>query len=147
TDNQLIETTVGRILFNEALSEEIPFVNKTLDNKALKSVVQDAYKIIGMDKTSEIVDRIKNIGFRYATQSGATMSTSEIKVPEEKGPILAEAQQRVDDVNEQYQMGLITEQERYDATVEVWDNATNAVTKVIEQHLPEYGSVYLMATS
>jgi DNA-directed RNA polymerase subunit beta' len=147
TDNQLVETTVGRILFNEALPEEVPFVNETLDSKALKSVVQDVYKRMGMDATSEIVDNIKNIGFHYATKSGTTMSTSEIKVPAEKEAILAGAQQRVDEIHEQYQMGLITEQERYDATVDIWDNATRDVTNVIQEHLPEYGSVYLMATS
>ncbi len=147
TENQLVETTVGRILFNETLPEDVPFVNATLDSKALKNVVQDCYTTIGIERTSEVVDRIKNIGFHYATRSGVTMSVSEIKVPEEKGPILAEAEQRVVEINEQYQMGLITEQERYDATVEVWNNATESVTAVIQRRLPEYGSVFLMATS
>ena len=146
-DNKMIETTVGRILFNETLPEEIPFVNDTLDSKALKIVVQDCYKILGMDRTSQVVDKIKNIGFRYATQSGVTMSTSEIKVPPEKTAILEEAEKEVLAINEQYQMGLITEQERYESTVAVWANATEAVTNVIQQRLPEYGSVFLMATS
>jgi DNA-directed RNA polymerase subunit beta' len=147
TENQLIETTVGRILFNEALPEEIGFVNETLDSKALKAVVQDCYKRIGIDRTSDVVDQIKNIGFHYATKSGVTMSVSEIKVPEEKTEILADAEQRVQEINDQYQMGLITEQERYDATVDVWNTATESVTSVIQRRLPEYGSVFLMATS
>jgi len=147
TNNQLVETTVGRILFNEALPEEMPFVNEVLDSKALKNVVHECYKRFGMDATSEIVDRIKNIGFHYATKSGVTMSVSEIKVPEEKSEILAKAEARVQEINEQYQMGLITEQERYDATVEVWNSATEEVTAVIQKRLPEYGSVFLMATS
>ena len=147
TDNQLIETTVGRILFNEALGEEVPFVNDVLDSKALKVVVQDCYQRLGMDATSEVVDRIKNIGFRFATQSGVTMSVSEIRVPEEKHAILEEAEQEVTAINEQYQMGLITEQERYEATVSVWSNATERVTGAIQARLHEYGSVYLMATS
>ncbi|HLF70849.1 MAG TPA: DNA-directed RNA polymerase subunit beta', partial [Dehalococcoidia bacterium] len=147
TDNKLIETTVGRILFNEALPEEIPFVNATLDSKALKLVVQDCYHNLGMEMTSEVVDRIKNIGFHYATQSGVTMSVSEIKVPEEKKEILAVAEGRVQEITEQYQTGLITEQERYDATVDVWNGATEQVTAVIQRRLPEYGSVFLMATS
>ena len=92
-------------------------MNATLDSKSLKAVVQNCYKVIGIDRTSEVVDQIKNIGFHYATQSGITISASEIKVPEEKTAILAEAQTRVDAIHEQYQMGLITEQERYDATV------------------------------
>jgi DNA-directed RNA polymerase subunit beta' len=147
TDNQLVETTVGRILFNEAMPDEMPFVNETLDSKALKGVVQDCYKRFGMDETSEIVDRIKNTGFHYATQSGVTISVSEIKVPEEKVTILAAAEARVQEIVEQYQMGLITEQERYDATVDVWNSATEQVTAVIQRRLPEYGSVFLMATS
>ncbi|MPZ49114.1 MAG: DNA-directed RNA polymerase subunit beta' [Dehalococcoidia bacterium] len=147
TGNQLIETTVGRIFFNEALSEEIPFVNETLDSKALKAVVQECYKTLGMDRTSEIVDQIKNIGFHYATKSGVTISVSEIKVPEEKAGILVAAEQEVAAINDQYQMGLITEQERYDATVNVWNTATESVTAVIQKRLPEYGSVFLMATS
>jgi DNA-directed RNA polymerase subunit beta' len=147
TQNELLETTVGRILFNEALPDEIPFVNRELDSRELKAVVQDCYKRLGMDKTSEVVDSIKNIGFHYATKSGVTMSVSEIKVPDEKAGILATAQATVDQIGEQYQMGLITEQERYDATVDVWNNATEEVTSVIQKRLPEYGSVFLMATS
>jgi len=147
TNGQLIETTVGRILFNEAVPEEMPFVNEVMDSKALKAVVQDCYRLLGMDRTSEIVDQIKNIGFHYATRSGVTMSVSDIKVPAEKAQILAEAEARVAEIAEQYQMGLITEQERYDATVDVWNSATEKVTAVIQQRLPEYGSVFLMATS
>jgi DNA-directed RNA polymerase subunit beta' len=147
TQNELLETTVGRILFNEALPDEIPFVNRELDSRELKAVVQDSYARLGMDKTSEVVDSIKNIGFHYATKSGVTMSVSEIKVPDEKASILATAQATVDQIGEQYQMGLITEQERYDATVDVWNNATEEVTSVIQKRLPEYGSVFLMATS
>ncbi|HEU0074146.1 MAG TPA: DNA-directed RNA polymerase subunit beta', partial [Dehalococcoidia bacterium] len=147
TDNVMVETTVGRILFNEALPEEIAFVNELLDSRALKAVVQDCYITIGMDATSEVVDHIKNIGFHYATRSGVTMSVSEIKVPEEKTAIVGEAEKHIQAVNEQYQMGLITEQERYDATVDVWNTATEDVTAVIQKRLPEYGSVFLMATS
>jgi len=147
TENQLVETTVGRILFNEVLPEEVGFVNETLDAKALKAVVQRCYKVIGIDRTSEVVDQIKNIGFHYATKSGVTISTSEIKVPEEKNQIIGEAQAKVDAIADQYQMGLITEQERYDATVEVWNGATEQVTAVIQRRLPEYGSVFLMAVS
>ena len=147
TDNQLIETTLGRILFNETLPEEMGFVNETLDSKALKGVVQESYKRLGIDRTSEIVDRIKDVGFHYATKSGVTISASEIKVPEEKKEIIAGAEQRVQEINEQYQTGLITEQERYDATVDVWNTATESVTAVIQRRLPEYGSVFLMAVS
>ncbi len=147
TDGQLVETTVGRILFDEALPSEIDFVNETLDSKGLKKVVQDCYDQLGIDRTSQVVDQIKNTGFHYATKSGVTISVSEIKVPAEKTAILAQADARVQEIHEQYQMGLITDQERYDATVDVWNGATEQVTSVIQRRLPEYGSVFLMATS
>jgi DNA-directed RNA polymerase subunit beta' len=147
TDGKLIETTVGRILFNEALPEEIGFRNETMDSKALKKVVQDCYRFLGMDGTSEVVDKLKDIGFKYATRSGVTISVSEIKVPEEKQEILERAEKEIHGIDEQYQMGLITEQERYDARVDTWNRATEALTDVIQKRLPEYGSVFLMATS
>jgi len=147
TNNELVETTVGRILFNESLPEDMRFVNEVLDSKALKGVVQECYGRYGIERTSEIVDQIKNTGFHYATKSGVTMSVSEIKVPEEKKDILEAAEKEVAEINDQYQMGLITEPERYEATVGVWNKATEDVTKVIQQRLPEYGSVFLMATS
>ncbi len=147
TDNQLIETTVGRILFNEALPDEIGFRNETMDSKALKRVVEDCHRTLGMDRTSDVVDRIKDVGFHYATRSGVTISVSDIKVPEEKAGILAEAEQKIHQIAEQYQMGVMTEQERYDAAVQIWNDATEQVTQVIQRRLPEYGSVFLMATS
>ncbi len=143
----LFATTVGRVLFNETLPEELGFRNETMDSKALKRVVQDCYRILGMDGTAEVVDRLKDIGFKYATKSGVTISVSEIKVPEEKAGILAHAEGEIHGIDEQYQMGLITGQERYDARVEVWNRATEELTAVIQRRLPEYGSVFLMATS
>jgi DNA-directed RNA polymerase subunit beta' len=147
TDAEFIETTVGRILFNESLPEDLEFRNETMDSKNLKRVVEDCYRRFGVDKTAEIVDNLKDVGFHYATKSGVTISVSEIKVPPEKAGILSEAERRVHEINEQYQMGLITEQERYDMAVEIWNGATDQVTKVIQERLSEYGSVFLMATS
>jgi DNA-directed RNA polymerase subunit beta' len=147
TSADMIETTVGRILFNEALPEEMEYRNEPMDSKNLKRVVEDCYRRFGVDRTADIVDRLKDIGFRYATKSGVTISVSDIKVPEEKAGILADAERRVHEINEQYQMGLITQQERYDMAVEIWNEATDRVTRVIQDRLSEYGSVFLMATS
>ena len=145
--DEFIFSTVGRILFNEALPEEVGFRNEKMDSKTLKKLVQDCHRIIGMDRTSEIVDNLKDIGFKFATRSGVTISVSEIKVPEEKAGILAAAEGEVHGIDEQFQMGLITDQERYDARVDVWNRATETLTAVIQRRLPEYGSVFLMATS
>ena len=94
-----------------------------------------------MDATAEVVDQIKNIGFHYATQSGITIAVSDIKVPDEKPALLAEADGAVDEIDEQYQMGLITEQERYDATVNVWNETTDERQQAHPAApRPDYGS-------
>jgi DNA-directed RNA polymerase subunit beta' len=147
TDNAFIETTVGRIIFNEVLPETIGFKNEVMDRRALKNVVAECYKKLGNEETAEIVDRIKHVGFTYATRSGITIAMNDIKVPEEKAGLLLEADRHIDEIENQYQMGLITDEERYTQTVQVWQETTDKVTSSIQRGLDTYGSVYLMATS
>ena len=147
TNGDLVETTVGRIIFDEVVPKGLPYQNALMDKKALKGLVTRAYVELGADETAELADRIKHVGFRYATRSGITIAVDEIRVPEEKESLLHEAQQRVEEIREQYQMGLMTGAERYDQTVQVWTEATDKVTNAISDHLGEYGSVYLMVAS
>ena len=144
---QFIETSVGRIIFNDVLPEEMDFRNEVMDRKALKTVVADCYQGTGRDRTAQIVDRIKHVGFRYATRSGITIAINDIRVPEEKTRLLEEAEAYIAEIEEQYEMGLITEQERYDASVNIWNETTDKIQAIIQEKLPEYGSVYLMAQS
>jgi DNA-directed RNA polymerase subunit beta' len=144
---RLIDTTVGRIIFNSVLPPEVPFQNDTMDRPHLREVVASCYRDLGQDVTSEIVDSIKDIGFHYATRSGVTIAIHEIQVPKGKAEVLAEADARVDDLTEQYQMGLITEEERYQQVVEAWSQATERVEKQIKDRLREYGSLHYMASS
>ena len=143
----IIETTVGRILFNEVLPEEIPFQNQTMDRPNLRKVVAMCYRALGGERTGEIVDRIKAVGFHYATLSGITIAVHEIQVPRNKAELLAEADRKVDALMEQYQMGLITEEERYQGTVEIWQETTEKIEKTIKEHMSEYGSLNYMASS
>ncbi len=143
----IIETTVGRILFNEVLPEEIPFQNQTMDRPNLRKVVAMCYRALGGERTGEIVDRIKAVGFHYATLSGITIAVHEIQVPKNKAELLAEADRKVDALMEQYQMGLITEEERYQGTVEIWQETTEKIEKTIKEHMSEYGSLNYMASS
>ncbi len=147
TNGALMETTVGRIIFDEVVPKGLPYQNALMDKKALKGLVTRSYVELGADETAELADRIKHVGFRYATRSGITIAVDEIRVPEEKESLLQEAQQRVEEIREQYQMGLMTGAERYDQTVQVWTEATDKVTNAISDHLGEYGSVYLMVAS
>ena len=143
----IFETTVGRIIFNEVLPEEIPFQNDLMDRGRLRKVVAMCYRQLGGERTAEVLDRLKDVGFHYATRSGVTFAIHEIQVPDSKEEILREAERRADELMEQYQMGLITEEERYQGTVEIWNEATAKIEETIKAHLHEYGSLNYMASS
>jgi len=147
TGGQLIDTTVGRIIFNEVLPQELALRNEVLDKKDLKDLVAECYRKLGMERTAEMVDAIKNVGFHYATQSGMTIAINDLKVPADKAKLLEEADARIAEVEQQYQMGLITEDERYDQAVAIWRQTTERVQAAIQDEMDRYGGVYLMAVS
>ncbi len=141
------ETTVGRIIFNEALPERLRFKNYEMKKENLKQVIADCYKEYGRVKTVELADEIKRLGFSYATKAGVTIAISDVKVPEEKQGILADTDEKIAELDEQYREGLITDQEKYTQTVDAWTKATDDVTKVIERTLDPYGSIATIAKS
>jgi len=143
----LIETSVGRILFNDVLPPELIFFNDVMDRPNLRRVVATCYRTLGGEQTAEVVDRIKNVGFHYATRSGVTIAIHEIQVPKSKPELLRVADGQVDELNEQYLMGLITDDERYQATVNIWSDTTKKVEDDIKARLSEYGSLHYMAAS
>ncbi|HWO94632.1 MAG TPA: DNA-directed RNA polymerase subunit beta' [Dehalococcoidia bacterium] len=147
TQNEFIETTVGRIIFNEALPAEMGFRNQVMDKRNLKDVVAECHERFGNEVTAKAVDAIKGVGFRFATQSGTTIAMNDIKVPEAKGELLREADEKIREVEEQYMLGLVTEQERYDRAIEIWTETTNRIQQLIAENLDRYGSVYMMANS
>ena len=147
TGGELIDTTVGRIIFNEVLPEELALRNDVLDKKNLKDLVAECHHKLGMERTAEMVDAVKNVGFHYATQSGMTIAINDLKVPEAKAGLLEEADARIAEVEQQYQMGLITEEERYDQAVAIWRHTTEQVQAAIQNEMNRYGGVYLMAVS
>ena len=144
---RLLETTVGRIVFNEALPDAIPFQNYTMDRPALRRLVALVYRELGGDATAEVVDRIKEVGFAYATRSGVTIAIHEIAVPHQKQELIAEADRQVAELEEQYQIGLITDEERYQGAVEVWSETTRRIENDISENLGDYGSLNYMASS
>ncbi|MBI3943133.1 MAG: DNA-directed RNA polymerase subunit beta', partial [Chloroflexi bacterium] len=145
--SEIIETTAGRALFNLALPEELRFVNDTMDKGKLRTLVGDAHNRLGMERTASLVDDIKNIGFKYATRSGITFAVEDITVPPEKAPILDEITQEVAEVDRQFRRGLITEEEVYRKTVDLWTKATERVTDAVSSHLDPTGSIRAMAES
>ena len=142
-----IKTSVGRIIFNEVLPPELGFYNESIDKSSLKQIVTDCYKFLPNEETAEVVDSIKQLGFRYATKSGTTIAMSDIQVPLSKPKLLEEAGERVSIIENQYNKGLITEDEKYNNTIGVWMETTDKITDVISQTLDRYGGIYMMATS
>ncbi len=142
-----IETTPGRIVFSEVLPVEIGYINKIMDKGALKELVGQCIRTLGNERTAKILDAIKQIGFHYATQAGITIAINDIETPEGKKGILSKADTAIKQLDEQFQRGLITEEERYNTAIKIWTKASDDMTKLIEQNLPTYGGIYLMASS
>ncbi len=145
--SRLLRTTVGRIIFNRALPEELWFVNELLDRKGVDQVVARCYKHLGREKTATTVDNIKDLGFRFATRSGITIAISDINVPEKKAEILERTTAEADRVETQFRRGLITDEERYNKVVELWTRATDEVTDAVKDLLSPIEGLGAMARS
>jgi DNA-directed RNA polymerase subunit beta' len=154
----LITTTAGRVLFNQVLplaqpvregadGEPMVFQNKNFDRKELRALVATCFRLYGNQVTAEVVNDIKRLGFAFATKSGTTLSAMDIKTSPEKAAIIEAADTAVDEVSLQHRRGLITEDERYGKTVEIWTQATEAVTQATMRHFDPFSSVLLMSQS
>ncbi len=144
---KLVQTTVGRIIFNEVLPERLRFKNYAMKKENLKLVVGECFKEYGRAKTAELADEIKRLGFSFATRAGATIAISDVIVPKGKQEELAKADAKIAELEEQYRDGLITDNEKYQQTVDAWNVATDNVTKMVEGVLDPYGSIYTIAKS
>jgi len=144
---RMIETTVGRVILNRILPEKMRFVNKLMDKGGLKELIADGYRIVGSEGTADLADKIKAIGFEYATVSGVTIAIHDLQVPEDKERIIQEVTANVRLVERQYRRGLITENERYVKTVEMWTEATEQITLAVARDLDPAGSIGIMSSS
>jgi DNA-directed RNA polymerase subunit beta' len=145
--SNLIETTVGRVIFNEVIPRELGYINKVAEKKVLSKIVDDCYRKLGFSATTKLLDGIKKLGFTYATRAGVTIGIQDITIPEAKKEILKEAEQMVEKVETQYRRGLITDDERYRTVIEVWTKATADVTRKLNDALGKFNPVYMMANS
>jgi len=157
---KFIETTPGRIIFNSAIPQDLGFVNrndpeemfelelnKQVDKKILGQIVARCYRKHGTSKTTEMLDEIKELGFRFATKAGITIGITDLDVPEKKEQVLSEADEEIDKIELQYRRGLITDEERYEKVIDVWTKATDKITEDLMESLDEFNPVYMMAIS
>jgi DNA-directed RNA polymerase subunit beta' len=144
---RIIETSPGRVLFNMALPPEYRFVNHVLDKGSINPLINRVYRILGDEATIEMVDAIKDIGFKYATISGTTIAVADLTIPEEREEILLNARQKVDEIDRQYRRGLLTEDEQYQRTIEQWNDAKDLVEKAVRAAMDPGSPIAIMALS
>ena len=142
-----LKTTLGRIIFNEAFPAEVGFYNQLIDKQSIKDIVTDCYWLLGNENTAKVLDKIKDIGFRYATQSGITIAINDITVSKDKAGMIDSASAEIGRLQNQFDDGLVTEPERYQRAVAIWTRVSNDMTALIEKTLPNYGGIYFMAQS
>ena len=144
---RLLQTTVGRVLFNVILPENMRFINHNLDKSTLQKLVAQCYQVLGSEATIEVVDRIKDIGFQYATKSGTTIAVSDITVPPEKPEIIERTLEEQAQVEKDFRRGLLTEQEQNERIIDLWQKALVEVTDAVRRHMDPNGNLSTMALS
>ncbi len=148
---KIVETTTGRILFNQIVPKELGFINELLNKKRLVQIVAGAFRECGNLRTSQFLDDLKDLGFAYATKGGLSVSIGDVVIPKEKEELIAKAQRTVDEVQNQYYRGFITHGERYNKVIDIWTRATNKVAEKLFDALQHsrdgFISLYMMVDS
>ncbi|MBI5873262.1 MAG: DNA-directed RNA polymerase subunit beta' [Candidatus Omnitrophica bacterium] len=143
----VIETTVGRVKFNERLPKSFGFVNLELNKKNVGQIVTCCYKRFGHDTTIKLLDSLKELGFEYATLGGISISIDDLEIPEEKKECIAEAKAEVAKVEDQYRKGIITDGERYNKVIDIWTHTTDKVSELVFKKMDSFNPIFMMADS
>ena len=144
---RIVDTTVGRAVFNDILPQSMRFTNQVLDKGGVRDLISEIYNIEGLDETTKIADLIKDIGFRYASQSGSTLAVSDITVPPEKKELINEALIEVEKIQKAFRRGLSSETEQNNNIIKVWQETTNKVGQAVRKHMDPNGNLSTMALS
>jgi DNA-directed RNA polymerase subunit beta' len=159
-ETRKVETTVGRLIYNEGMPQNLGFVDRTkpenifepeinfaVSKKNLGKIIAKSINSNGLSATAELLDYIKSMGFKHSTTAGITVSVDDVKVPEAKKQILLDANEQVNNVLKQYKRGLITNDERYNQVIKIWEKATDDVTDAMKDNFEELNPVYMMSQS
>src|SRR5207244_7975065 len=153
--NMLVHTTVGRVIFNDILKPDMAFYDLSLSGKHLSRIIADCYQNLGRRETIDLLDRMKDIGFRESTRSGLSFATDDLKTPVNKEAVIRETEKEVDKIQKQYQRGIITEGERYNKVIDLWTHARDEITKQmmhdmdndVREGTTELNPIYMMEHS
>lgn len=146
-DGQIVETSVGRLIFNKVVPKELGFRNENFDKKKLQALVREAHRLLGNDRTAELIDEIKRTGFHYMKRSGLSWGMDDLLVPHNKYELLKTADGEVESTYQQYREGLLTEDERYNRVVEIWAGVSEQIAKDVTHTVTEHGSVNYFVSS
>ena len=144
---RLMETTAGHVIFNRSFPEDFPFQNSVVNKKELASFLDRCARTYPKQVVAQVLDAVKDTGFKYATRSGVTIGLEDVATPASKPKILAEHEKRADKVEQQYRRGVITEDERRQELIEIWTEATDRVRDAMEENFDELNPIYMMANS
>ena len=160
TITRIVETTIGKIIFNQAIPQDLGYqpretaedafrleIDMVVDKKQLGRIVDNCYRVHGVTETANMLDRIKELGFKYSTRGAVTVSVADIVVPEKKKTILAEAEGQVHEIERQFKRGRLSENERYMQVTRIWEDATKAVTNAVMDSLDKFNPIFMMANS
>ena len=155
-----VQSTLGRFIFNEIIPQDLGFIDRSLDEnflkleinflvgkKQLKPILEKCINIHGATKTAEILDAVKSLGYKYSTRAAMTVSISDMKVPEEKKQIMAEAEATIEDIAKEYRRGRMTEEERYSAVIDTWKEADKILTDKLLSGLDKFNNIKMMSDS
>ena len=153
-----IETSVGRIIFNKGIPQDLGFIDRTEDpfqyeinfpvmKKSMGTIIERTIRKHGLSESAEVIDYIKALGFKYSTVAGITFSMSDVQVPEAKKKLLADADEKIATIRKQYARGLITNDERYNEVIKVWEDTTKEVSNAMEDNFDDLNPIYMMVKS
>ena len=158
--SKIIDTTVGRIIFNRPIPQDLGFVDRSkpendfkleidflTGKKQLGKIIEKCIKVHGTQKTSEVLDNIKAQGFKYSTKGAITVAVCDAVIPPTKKDIIAEAEKKIDNIGKQFRRGLVSNEERYSHVLKIWEKATNDVTSALQDNLDQYNPIFMMADS
>ena len=152
-DARNVITTPGRVIFRQVWPEELGFLNRAVTKKSLQNIIGETFETVGRDKTVDMLDRLKKLGFEYATKSGFSVATADMIIPTEKNGFIRDAQAEVEKIRKQHKAGVITNQERYNRMIDVWTKANTSVAQVLfktietNNGLKEINSIFAMMDS
>ncbi|MFR8230636.1 MAG: DNA-directed RNA polymerase subunit beta', partial [Anaeromassilibacillus sp.] len=158
--SRLVDTTVGRMIFNRPIPQDLGFVDRSdpenrfkfeieflVGKKQLGKIIDKCIKVHGVPKTSEVLDAVKAQGYKYSTKSAITVAVCDATIPPQKKEIISEAEKKIDLVTDQFKNGLLSDGERYNAVLKTWEKATNDVTDALQKGLDRYNPIFMMADS